>query len=57
MDLILGKNDVVKLCASEWNLRWTPAILHHSDTLSGKAATIYKQNQMACQSNYIQNFS
>lgn len=45
MDLIIGKKDVVKTCAADWNLKWAPAILHFSDTLTGKAATVYRNNQ------------
>ena len=48
IDFVLGKKDVVKAGTAAWVTKWVPAILQHSDTLTGKLGTIYKQNQMAC---------
>ena len=49
IDLVLGKKDVMKVCSGDWIRKWTPAILHHSDTLTGKAGVVYKHNQMSIQ--------
>ena len=46
---MLGRKDVVKVCSSDWIMKWTPAILRHSDALTGKAGAVYKHNQMASQ--------
>ena len=48
IDLVLGTKDVVKAGTTAWVTKWTPAILQHSDTLTGKLGALYKQNQMAC---------
>ena len=36
-------------------MKWTPAILHHSDALTGKAGAVYKHNQMASQGMLYNN--
>ena len=52
IDLILAKKDVAKTAAKDWQTKWTPAILQHSATLTGKQGAMYKQNQKACQGGY-----
>ena len=49
IDLVLGKKDVITTATSDWEMKWTPAVLEHSDNLTGKLGAIFKQNQMACQ--------
>ena len=53
MDLILGKRDVGQSAATEWQTKWTPALLQHSDTLTGQQGVLLKQNQKACQGMYL----
>ena len=53
IDLVLGKKGIVKAGAIAWMTKWTPAILQHSDTLTGKLGAIFKQNQMACHGTYM----
>ena len=52
IDLILGQKEAVKAASHEWDTKWGPAIIELSETMTGKQATIYKQNQMASQGIY-----
>ena len=53
MDLILSRKDVSQSAAVEWQRKWTPAILQYSDTLVGKQAVLFKQNQKPCQGVHL----
>ena len=52
IDLIPAKKDVAKTATEDWQTKWTPAILQHSATLTGRQGAMYKQNQKACQGSH-----
>ena len=54
IDLVLGSSDMVKTGMHDWVTKWTPAILQHSQTLTGKLGAIYKQYQMSYHGKFIQ---
>lgn len=52
LDLILLKKGLCKKAATDWSVKWTPAILRLSKTLRGKQLQLYKQYEKSCEGGF-----